>query len=156
MKTFKLNDQYTIECEWVNRESGFKHIATLLKDGYEIDTAKCLYENRTWEAYEYESVLHSIVSDTKELTKEQKKTFLQIIKTQNFNDEEPDSEPFDALKMVCAFGEILCDNQEEKNDWKARMLKAGLENKGLIMPEDWDTLTEDEKQKRLDGALECL
>jgi hypothetical protein len=53
-------------------------------------------------------------------------------------------------------GELFCDNQKDKNDWKVRMLKAGLENKGLIMPEDWNTLDEDTKQARLDGVIKIM
>ena len=52
--------------------------------------------------------------------------------------------------MVAMFGELLCDNQKEKNDWKKRMLDAtGL----LDFPEDWDELSEEEKQERLDKAI---
>ena len=52
--------------------------------------------------------------------------------------------------MVAMFGELLCDNQKEKNDWKKRMLDAtGL----LDFPADWDDLSEEEKQKRLDKAI---
>jgi len=55
-----------------------------------------------------------------------------------------------SASMVAMFGELLCDNQKEKNDWKKRMLDAtGL----LDFPEDWDDLSEDEKQKRLDNAI---
>lgn len=57
---------------------------------------------------------------------------------------------------VMAMGEIFADTQEQKNDWKARMLRAGLDGKGLIMPEDWDTLSEDEKTRRLDAVIETL
>ena len=73
--------------------------------------------------------------------------------------EQKASAPSDNLKtisMVAAFGNLLCNTQKEKNDWKARMLKAGLENKGLDMPEDWDQLTEDEKENRLNGAINAL
>ncbi len=52
--------------------------------------------------------------------------------------------------MVALFGELLCDNQKEKNDWKKRMFEAtGM----LDFPSDWDELSEDEKQKRLDGVI---
>lgn len=61
-----------------------------------------------------------------------------------------------AVAMVAMLGDIFGTNQKESNDWKARMLKAGLENKGLIMPDDWDTLDEDTKQARLDGAIEQI
>ena len=37
--------------------------------------------------------------------------------------------------------------------WWNKMLKAGLGNKGLEMPEDWDSLSEDEKERRLNGAI---
>jgi len=73
--------------------------------------------------------------------------------------EETEPETDNSLKniaMVAKMGEIFGTNQKEKNDWKARMLKAGLENKGLIMSEDWNTLSEDEKEKRLNRAIEQL
>lgn len=56
--------------------------------------------------------------------------------------------------IVAMLGEIFGTTQKEKNDWKARMLKAGLENRGLIMPDDWDTLSEDEKTRRLNKVIE--
>ena len=58
-----------------------------------------------------------------------------------------------SIGLVMAFGDIFGQTQKEKNDWKARMLKAGLENKGLIMPEDWDTLSEDAKEVRLNKVI---
>lgn len=57
--------------------------------------------------------------------------------------------------MVAKMG-ALFSTQKESNDWKARMLKAGLENRGLIMPEDWDELSEEEKEKRLNSAIEAI
>jgi hypothetical protein len=33
------------------------------------------------------------------------------------------------------------------------MLKAGLGNAGLEIPADWDTLSEDEKTRRLDAVI---
>ena len=59
-------------------------------------------------------------------------------------------------KLVACLGDVFCNTQKENNDWKARMLKAGLENRGLIMPEDWDSLTEDEKEVRLNKVMSCL
>ena len=55
-----------------------------------------------------------------------------------------------SASMVAMFGELLCDNQKEKNDWKKRMLNVVP---GMNFPEDWDDLSEDEKQKRLDKAI---
>lgn len=62
-----------------------------------------------------------------------------------------------AIGMVAKLGGIFhAGDQKATNDWKTRMLKAGLENKGLIMPDDWETLGEDEKERRLDGAIAQL
>ena len=52
------------------------------------------------------------------------------------------------LKM----GELICDNDKDRNDWKARMLKAGLPQ--LDFPSDWDELSEAEKKRRLDAVTE--
>lgn len=62
-----------------------------------------------------------------------------------------------SVAMVAMMGDIFhAGDQKASNDWKARMLKAGLENKGLIMPDNWGELSEEEKQKRLDGAINSL
>lgn len=61
-----------------------------------------------------------------------------------------------SVGLVMAMGDLLCDNQKEKNDWKARMLKAGMGNKGLIMPDDWGELSEEEKEKRLNAVKNNL
>lgn len=71
-----------------------------------------------------------------------------------------DAEGMGALRTV-AFIAMMGDvfhkgDAKASNDWKARMLRAGLEGRGLIMPEDWDSLTEDEKTRRLDGAIKNL
>lgn len=58
------------------------------------------------------------------------------------------------IGAIAALGDIFHKGDAKaSNDWKARMLKAGLEGRGLIMPEDWDTLSEEDKQARLDGAI---
>ncbi len=54
--------------------------------------------------------------------------------------------------VVAALGDIFCDEQKDRNDWKVRMLKAGLS--GLSIPDNWDALSEDEKQLRLNRVIE--
>ncbi|HJZ24632.1 MAG TPA: hypothetical protein VJ201_09360, partial [Candidatus Babeliales bacterium] len=61
-----------------------------------------------------------------------------------------------SIATIAMLGDVLGKSQKESNDWKTRMLKAGLEGKGLIMPDDWDTLSEDTKEARLNGALSQL
>ena len=54
--------------------------------------------------------------------------------------------------MIAAFGNIFCNNAKDQNDWKLRMMKAGLP--GLDVPEDWDGLDEAEKTRRLDQIID--
>jgi hypothetical protein len=90
-----------------------------------------------------------------QLTKYEYKTFKSKIKNQ-FRKEDPQLKNLKTISMIASLGDIFANNQKESNDWKTRMLKAGLENKGLIMPEDWDTLSESEKEARLNGAIKQL
>jgi hypothetical protein len=64
-----------------------------------------------------------------------------------------EADPFGSLKMVCAIGKLLCDTPEEKNNWNKRMLST---QPGIDIPEDFDKLPEEEKTRRLEGALNQL
>lgn len=64
--------------------------------------------------------------------------------------EDKTSSHLKTVAMVSAFGNVLCDTPKEKNDWKKRMLSTVH---GLSFPDDFDMLPEEEKTKRLDGAL---
>lgn len=68
-------------------------------------------------------------------------------------EEERASSFMKSVSMVAKLGEVMTDTKKDANDWKARMLKAGLDNKGLSMPEDWETLSEVEKEKRLNKVI---
>lgn len=63
---------------------------------------------------------------------------------------------FSSIAAICKLGEVLCSGQKETNDWKTRMIKAGLGNRGLEIPDDWDTLSEDEKETRLNNVIKEL
>lgn len=150
MKTYKINEELEVSCEWKKTRIAFKHTAILLKNGREIDNTKICYQNRTWECFEFESVIKQLIGKTDLLTDSEKADFLKKISGQA--KEETDAQ-FGTIAGIAKLGEIFGKNQKEKNDWKARMLKAGLGNRGLIMPDDWDDLNEDEKEKRLNGAI---
>lgn len=72
------------------------------------------------------------------------------------SEREPERNPFSALAMVMKIGEIEHSGQKERNDWKVRMLKAGIPEGALHMPEDWHTLSEDEKEARLNKVIEVF
>ncbi len=56
-----------------------------------------------------------------------------------------------ATGMVMAIGNILAgDTPAQRVAWKLRMLKAGTPPGALSLPDDWDSLTDEVKEARLD------
>jgi hypothetical protein len=151
MKLFEINEKIKVACQFVKTRSGFKHTATLLINGREEESVKVCYLNRTWESYEFESVLQKLQEKTKVLSDEEKEILKQFIKQ-----DHTDNTMFHTVAMVAALGEVFGTTTKEKNDWKARMIKAGLETSGLEMPDDWETLPEPEKEKRLNLIIHEL
>jgi len=154
MRIFKITKDIEVVCRSESTRSGFRHLATLLRDGVEQQDGKCCYLNRTWERYEFQSVLNEVVRKAlknKLISEQENNACEEFIKG-----DQTDWTELKSIGMIASLGEVFCDNQKDKNDWKARMLKAGLENKGLSIPEDWDSLSEEEKEKRLNGAIECI
>ena len=77
MRLFNLSDSCTVVCESQNTRSGFRHVAVLLWNGEEIDRTKCLYQNRTWERFQYQSVLCRLIDKCFKGAEREK--FLRII-----------------------------------------------------------------------------
>lgn len=144
-RVFKINDRIEIVCKVENARDGFRHRATLFIDGQEKESTTTHYINRTWESYEFQSVMQKLVDKSAYLSEAEKditRKWLQGDRT--------DWSSFKTTAMVMKMGEVIGKDEKEKNDWKVRMLKAGLGNQGLEMPDDWDTLSEKEKSTRLD------
>jgi hypothetical protein len=57
MQIFKVNSKISVICEFISTRSGFKHVAHLMYYGCERGSVKVCYLNRTWERFQYESVL---------------------------------------------------------------------------------------------------
>lgn len=149
-KTFKINDDISIKCSTQDTSYGFRHVADALVNGRYVAYAKCCYHNRTWESYEYQSVIKKI-AESKDLAPEDRSAIAAYAAA-----DHTDNSDLNTIAGIMALGDILADGQKEANDWKTRMLRAGLEGRGLDMPEDWDNLTEDEKTRRLDGVIATL
>ena len=80
MKIFNVNfqgEKNSIYCKCENTRNGFKHVATMYynKNTY---VAVCYYLNRTWECFEYQSVIrklfYTISDEMKEKAVEEWKT----------------------------------------------------------------------------------
>lgn len=150
MESFRISENLEAVCEWKKTRVAFKHEATLLREGREVLTVKINYFNRTWERYTYESVLYKLLEKSKEfISGEEGVQF----KTAIVNGGERENSMLKSVGLVAALGDVFGKTQKEANDWKARMLKAGLGDKGLSMPDDWDSLNEDEKSTRLNAVI---
>lgn len=77
MRIFNLSKEYNVVCTSEGTRYGFRHLATLHRNGFSIAHSKVCYYNRTWEYYEFETVLRRIINDNFE--GKQKAKFLQII-----------------------------------------------------------------------------
>jgi len=60
MRIFEINENVKIVCESQSTRTGFRHIAVLFINGREVERQKCCYINRTWESYEFESVIKKL------------------------------------------------------------------------------------------------
>ena len=154
MKRFKINDKYDIICESVKTRNGFKHVAQLKQTTFyqTISETKVCYLNRTWESFEYETVIEKLLSYNTDIFPKQ--TITKFLKRQRGEYKKQAKSMFNTVSMVAQIGNILCNDQKEKNDWKKRMLLAGLP--GLDIPQDWDTLSEEEKETRLNNVINEL
>ena len=148
MKIFELDEQFSVVCNWKKTRNGFKHEASLMKNGREIDKVKCCYLNRTWERYEFQSVLHKIINKCFKEDRVQ-----ELIDKVDGKTAEEEKAKFSPVKFACAIGDILCSTEEEKNNWKKRMLGTVP---GIEFPEEFDGLPEEEKKRRLDEAAKIL
>lgn len=63
-KTIQINGkQFLFINEAAGTRNGFKHETTLYYNGRELSTGKCIYYNRTWEKYRFQSVMLQSVSN---------------------------------------------------------------------------------------------
>ena len=72
-KNTKLVKGIQAVCYSENTQSGFRHVAHICAGGRQIGRAKCTYTNRTWESFEYESVLKRAIEGSDCLTGNQMK-----------------------------------------------------------------------------------
>ncbi len=118
---------------------------------------KVRYYNRTWESYKFESVLKNLYHEARRrslLSNYHLRLFKKMIDNGGKAEAKRTKRQFKTVAMVAKMGELLTPNQKASNDWKKRMLKAGVS--GLIMPDDWSKLSEAEKTKRLDKVINHL
>lgn len=146
MKIFNLSKDYSVVCEWKKTRNAFKHVATITQKGQEVYSTKICYLNRTWEKYTFQSVLQKAIENY--FSGQLQEKFLKIAE----NDQGEDQH-FKNVAAICALGEILHEKPEEKAAFKKRIIGTVP---GINFPDDFDKLSAEEKNKRLDGALSVL
>lgn len=98
----------------------------------------------------------SINRKTKEFSGTEGRVIDGSIESEEKRNEENDNSFLKTVGLIAKMGEIFADTTKDSNDWKTRMIKAGLGNKGLIMPEDWNELTEEDKETRLNNVIATI
>ena len=61
-KVFKVDKDYSVTAWWENTSYGFRHVAVLYYKGNEVARDKATYYNRTWESFEFQSVVRSLLN----------------------------------------------------------------------------------------------
>ena len=113
----KVNGQeITFRCYTTDTRSGFCHTAICTTWGIDTTPSKCSYYNRTWERFEYESVLKRAIE---KLPKDlQQPVYDQIIDGKAAEEEKK------ADEMVAKFEELHSSLSDEN---KARLANSGIE-----------------------------
>ena len=140
--TINLPNAMKLVARYGDSRDGFNHFATLYKGGAVLGEAKIHYINRTWERYEFESVLNKLVGKTPELQTPEVKAFLAQDLT-NWR-------PFKNVAALAMMGEVLGSTPEQKNRMKMQALKT---LPGLDIPAEWESLPEAEKTERLNKVI---
>lgn len=151
-KAFRINDNMEIVAEADKTRNGFKHTATLFVDGRPVDKATAHYLNRTWESYEYQTVIDDLINKSSYIPKDQKEILKEKFAGKSH---EEIQRKFGTIGNIASLGEIFGKTKKEKNEFKLRMINAGL-GKGFQVPENWNELSEDEKEIRLNKVIKEL
>lgn len=147
--SYKIGENFGVTCTWTKTRYGFKHEADLYAKGMRVAHAKCCYYNRTWESYEYQSVIHDAIRAY--YKNEEKAEALCKLADDSIREKQPD--PFRGAKALLAFGELLGNTREEK----LKMKKSALSTvNGIDFPEGFDDLPIEERERRIKGAWEML
>ena len=147
-KTYELTKGYSVTCDV---KKPFTHVAVVYDEKYNrLNRASIRYYNRTWEQYNFQDVIHKAIDNcdgikakTRAKNKVDKEA-LGVVKNE-----------LSAMAGVVAFAGLLQDDPAKKTEAKLSALEI-VTGGAVQRPDDWETLTEEVKQKRIDGAVDQL
>lgn len=69
-RLFQVTPDLTISCTCEDTRTAFRHVAKIIRDGWMTGDkpVKICYLNRTWESFEFESVLEKLANSKNSLT----------------------------------------------------------------------------------------
>ena len=153
MTTFNVSNSIKIVCVCNDTKNGFCHRATVFVNGNKKCSSVVSYCNRTWESYKFKTVLERALIKSGVVPKE---NIDAVLDGWGENPSTNGMAGLNSLSMVMKMGSLMCPDKAEANDFKLRMLKAGLPQGALNLPDDFDSLPEAEKERRLNGVAEIL
>jgi hypothetical protein len=151
-KEFDLGNGYRAECHWEKTRYGFRHIAVLRENGSRVCEAKACYYNRTWERYEYESVLEDLVRKFAKADRGAHADAVLAMKRAVEDDGFAKAEcaaAFGPVRALMALGSLMGADEEQRVRLRVSALKA---LPGIILPDDFDNLPIEERKRRLDAV----
>ena len=145
-RTFQPTQAIKIDCVSEKTSMAFRHLATVYRNGVQVGYGRIPYQNRTWERFEFQSVMQKAI-ESSSLTPQEKAEVNKWL--------EGDRTDWSGMRMtgmIAKMGDVFTKTPQESNAWKTRMLKAG----GLDIPDDWGTLPEATKTARLNKVTEMM
>ena len=143
--TFKVGPDIEIYCWAEGTRSGFRHMGELIVKGRYLVTKKVCYLNRTWESFQFESLLNTIAG-----CKEIKKDNVLVQTIENFINSYKEPNRLKPVATLMAMGNIFCQTIEERVSWKKRMVNTVP---GFNFPDNFDSLPLEEQESRLDMVM---
>ena len=153
-KTF-YNKSVSVTCESKSNRSGFYHLGKLYYQNRLVLKKKIQYYNRTWEAWEFQSLLENLLDKAKkELPDKAIIDLKALIEKENGVREAWVNTKSNNLKKAFKMIDIMLPKRKA-NKAKMNLLRSEFRG-GLVVPSNWDELDEDEKQTRLNKAVEAI
>lgn len=73
MRLFQITPELTVSCTCEDTRTAFRHVAKIFRSGWMTgEQVKICYLNRTWESFEFQSVLHKLADSKNSLTEEER------------------------------------------------------------------------------------
>jgi len=151
----EVNKNIFFRCSYHGRYNQTERAILVINDN-EKASGSYHWVNRPWQSFDFDIAMNKAFQNTKNLSPYYKRLIKKWLKNGGKREEKRVNKELGMIGVIAKMGDIFCDTQKSKNDWKARMLKAGLSNQGLVMPNNWDSLSEEEKENRLDKVINNL